>query len=207
MVRRLSEEGDIYFTSARFSPDGRFVVTTVRPARGGPQDFRQTIWDWERGRVVGSIDPRDGRNDTYLAAFDPTGRLIATNGSDFPRIWDVETERSVVVLATHPGDLSDIVFSPDGSRLATAGSDGIVRLYDATSGEQVLALRGHQRAVTSLAFSPDGTKLASSSGDGTVRVWALDLDDLLGIAEQQVTRTLTNEECRQYLHLDACPTN
>jgi WD40 repeat protein len=205
VVRRLNEEGNIYFTSARFSSDGRFVVTTVRPARGGSQDFRQTIWDWERGRVVGSIDPRDGRNDTYLAVFDPTGRLIATNGSDFPTIWDVETGRSVVVLATHTGDLPDIVFSPDGSRLATAGSDATVRLFDTTSGEQVLALRGHERAVASLAFSPDGTMLASRSLDGTVRIWALDLDDLLKIARGEVTRSLSDEECRQYLHLDACP--
>lgn len=31
----------------------------------------------------------------------------------------------------------------------------------------------------------------SASADGTVRVWALDLDDLLGIAEDNVTRGLT----------------
>jgi len=37
-----------------------------------------------------------------------------------------------------------------------------------------------------------------------VRVWALDLDDLVRIAEHQVTRRLTDEECRQYLHLRRC---
>jgi WD40 repeat protein/DNA-binding SARP family transcriptional activator len=208
VVRKLHEEGKGALYSARFSPDGRLVVTVVRPRRGGSQDFRQTIWDWENGRVVGSIEPGDGRNDTYRAVFDPTGSLVATNGTNgLPRIWDVETGRSVVVLAAHPGAVWDILFSPDGSRVATAGSDGVVRLFDTTSGEQVLALRGHQRAVARVAFSPDGTMLASESVDGTVRIWALDLDDLLGIAEQQVTRTLTDEECRQYLHLDACSTN
>jgi WD40 repeat protein len=112
-----------------------------------------------------------------------------------------------VVLAAHPGAVWDIVFSPDGSRVATAGSDGVVRLFDTTSGEQVLALRGHERAVARVAFSPDGTMLASESVDGTVRIWALGLDDLLEIARQQVTRSLTDEECRQYLHLETCPTN
>jgi WD40 repeat protein len=56
-----------------------------------------------------------------------------------------------------------------------------------------------------VAFSPDGSMLASSTFDGTARVWALDIDDLLEIARQNVTRSLTDEECRQYLNLQACP--
>jgi WD40 repeat protein len=54
--------------------------------------------------------------------------------------------------------------------------------------------------VSALAFSPDGTRLASTSPDATVRVWALDLDDLIEIARAKVTRGLTDDECRQYLH-------
>jgi hypothetical protein len=38
-----------------------------------------------------------------------------------------------------------------------------------------------------------------------VRIWALDIDDLLEIARQNVTRSLTDEECRLYLHTAACP--
>jgi WD40 repeat protein len=56
-----------------------------------------------------------------------------------------------------------------------------------------------------VTFSPDGTKLASTSQCGEVRIWALDIDDLLEIARQNVTRSLTDEECRQYLHLETCP--
>jgi WD40 repeat protein len=56
-----------------------------------------------------------------------------------------------------------------------------------------------------VVFSPDGSKLASVSFDGTARVWALDLDDLIDIARSKLTRTLTHEECRQFLHVDRCP--
>jgi hypothetical protein len=54
-----------------------------------------------------------------------------------------------------------------------------------------------------VSFSPDGTRLASTSCDG-VRIWALDIDDLLEIARREVPRALTDEECRQYLHVDQC---
>jgi WD40 repeat protein len=68
-----------------------------------------------------------------------------------------------------------------------------------------LVLRGHRLLVSGLSFSADGTRLASASPDGVVRVWALDLDDLIAIARQEVTRELIDDECRQYLHLpDGC---
>ena len=59
--------------------------------------------------------------------------------------------------------------------------------------------------VRSVAFSPDGSLLASVDGT-TVRVWALEIDDLLEMARQNVTRSFTDEECRQYLHLASCAT-
>jgi WD40 repeat protein len=109
----------------------------------------------------------------------------------------------VAALAGHPGGVIDATFSPDGSSIATAGADGMVRVWDAKSGTQTLVLR-HGDVVGAVAFSPDGSKLASVTGDGTARIWALDLDDLVEIAERELTRDLTDEECRQYLHVDRC---
>jgi hypothetical protein len=43
------------------------------------------------------------------------------------------------------------------------------------------------------------------AADGLVRVWTLRLDDLEAIARDSLTRDLTTDECRRYLHLDACP--
>jgi hypothetical protein len=44
-----------------------------------------------------------------------------------------------------------------------------------------------------------------SGDDEMVRVWALDIDDLLEIARREVTRSLTDAECRQFLHVEVCP--
>jgi hypothetical protein len=47
--------------------------------------------------------------------------------------------------------------------------------------------------------------LASQGRDGIVRIWALEIADLLEIARRELTRSLTEEECRRYLHVDTCP--
>jgi DNA-binding beta-propeller fold protein YncE len=64
-----------------------------------------------------------------------------------------------------------VAFSPDGTRLASAGQDNAVRVWEAATGREALTLKGHTGSVSSVAFSPDGTRLASGGEDQTVRVW------------------------------------
>ena len=70
------------------------------------------------------------------------------------------------------GDINEIAYSPDGTRLAVGGGIGIW-LYDTATGQEVALLTGHTSVVWSVAFSPDGRTLASGSGDGTVLLWGL----------------------------------
>ena len=59
-----------------------------------------------------------------------------------------------------------MVFSPDGTRLATA--TGRACVWDAASGEKLLEIRQYDHVVA-VAFSPDGTRLATAAG--TARIW------------------------------------
>ena len=152
------------------------------------------VWDWRRQEVIASLPAV-----TELVAFDPSGDRIATESLE---IWDVASEAVSLRLQYSPPNVSALAFSPDGTRLAV-GSPEEVRVFDAGSGAELLVLRGHEGSVDKVVFSPDGTMLASWALDGT-RVWALDIDDLLEIARQNVTRSLSDEECRRYLHVAAC---
>jgi WD40 repeat protein len=196
------EQPGLHVPDLAFSPDGDLLAAaTFHQHRTDLEASTVRIWDWQRQRIVQEL-PAVAEG----IAFDTRGERVATVGWGGPgQIWDIASGQEVATLAGHAGTIFDVAFAPDGSRVATAGSDGTVRLWEPDTGRHELVLLGHEVAVWNARFSPDGTKLASSSPHGTTRVWALVLDDLIALAHGKVTRTLTDEECRQYLHQEACP--
>jgi WD40 repeat protein/energy-coupling factor transporter ATP-binding protein EcfA2 len=206
-LRTLRAEPGVAFQTVAFTNDGERVVSPRVPnSETDPPIVGVVAWDWRRDKAEQLVD-----TSASGALVDPTGRLIATNPGRSPgqsqvvELWDAATGERVATLPGHTATVTDLAFSPDGSRLATSSEDGTVRLWDTDTGDAVVVLHGHFGVVGSVAFSPDGTRLATVGVDGLVRVWTLDRDELVEIAEGELTRTFTDEECRQYLHVPTCP--
>jgi WD40 repeat protein len=101
-----------------------------------------------------------------------------------------------------------MAFSPDGTQLSSVSENGSVSLWDPRTGELLLTIP-HDGEVGGGAFSDDGRHLAVTVNDldgaaDAVRVYTLDVDELLEIADAEVTRELTPEERAGYRIADPC---
>ena len=87
----------------------------------------------------------------------------------------------------HLNHVNCVVFSPDGTRIASASTDKTIRIWNAQTGEEVATLTGHTAAVVTVAYSPDGSKLASGSDDSTIRLWDTQTGQELQVIREHAT--------------------
>jgi WD40 repeat protein/DNA-binding SARP family transcriptional activator len=83
----------------------------------------------------------------------------------------VQASRIKYTLTGHTDEVSDVEFSPDGTKLASASLDHTAKIWDVANGTELFTLQGHTDQVMQIRFSPDGKRLASASWDGTARIW------------------------------------
>jgi WD40 repeat protein len=183
--------------SVVFSPDGTRIATAS-------WDGTAIVWDAVTGKKLLTLTGHT--SVVRQVVFSPDGTRLATASFDLTaKEWDAVSGKELVTLSGHVNNVFSVAFSPDGKTIATASRDGTAKLWDALTGKELLTLHPPD-ALTSVAFSPDGSQLAVASRDGTARIYLLPIEDLIALAKQRVTRSLTTEECQQYLHVSTCPT-
>lgn len=75
------------------------------------------------------------------------------------------TDRPEAVLQVgHRRAVRALVFSPDGTWLASGAKDNTIKIWDVATGRLLRTIYGHGSPVNALAVSPDSKRLASGSG-------------------------------------------
>ncbi|MHA1359479.1 MAG: WD40 repeat domain-containing protein [Candidatus Helarchaeota archaeon] len=71
------------------------------------------------------------------------------------------------------GEVTACIFSPDGTRLASAYKEGMIKIWDVATGTEMDTLEGHFDSVKVCIFSPNNLELISASADKALKFWDL----------------------------------
>jgi WD40 repeat protein/basic membrane lipoprotein Med (substrate-binding protein (PBP1-ABC) superfamily) len=148
-----------------FSPDGRWLA-----AAGS---VRLRLWETSTWTQLRSWTAGSGQA-VYAVDFSPDSKRVAVGLSTGAAvIGEIGPDglMNTIEISAHKGSLWDLAFSPDGTRLVTAGADGAARVWDVESSKEVFSLHGHHLDVMGAAYSPDGNLIGTASLDGFLRLW------------------------------------
>jgi WD40 repeat protein len=172
---------------AAFSPDGRVVAYALDI---NSQSIQGRIVDSKTGQPLAILT---GPGTAHCLTFSPDGNQLALGGntgaSGDGAVWIYDTTNWEIVrtLSALNQTVRDVVFSPDGTILYSAGSDGKIRLWNAADGTRLSGLQKGKKANW-IALSPDGGILASvyclDQGDlgcakGGVALWNTETGELI----------------------------
>lgn len=156
------------WTEFAISPDGSFFGVI---ASEGIRIWRTE--DWSELPSLG-VDLR-----LRAITFSSSGLLAAADQEGRVTFWDVQQEKQEGAPLETGRPLRCLVFSPDGSRLATGhpavadGLDATLLVWDLSTRELRQQLGTRTRTANTIAWSDNGKAdlIAAGFDDGTVRLW------------------------------------
>lgn len=162
-----------WLTSATFGTDGQTIVTTSL-------DKTVQVFDGQGTLMARFEHPAP----VYAAAFDPTGKRIATVASDGSlRIFDPVKKEKLAEFDAQIGPLQRVVWSDDGTRIAvgaSSASKSVVVWSDRTKNFTNDAHRSVLQVdapILALGFVDADTTLVAATTTGTY-TWELDVKQL-----------------------------
>ena len=158
-------------------PDGTKMTYTFSP---------KNITFSPDGSKVVIVAKRD--IEDYMVKSDTVATRNVTNIPLILGLWDLKSKKRLAEFIGYDDNVWSVAFSPDGSKIAIGGSEGI-RLWDA-NGEEISEFRKGQGRIIALDFSPDGSKIAAVrstrtfsgdkiEGDADVSLWDLNGQEIV----------------------------
>ena len=144
-----------------FSPDGRFLVTSMQEA---------TLHGWRLA------DAKDMRMSGYSAkvrsfAWTAGGKWLATSGSEQLILWPFASKDGPMgkqprMLAPYNKRAVAVACHPKQEIVAVGFEDGLIMLCRMEDGAEILARKPGSAPVSALAWDPSGARLAFGTEDG-----------------------------------------
>jgi WD40 repeat protein len=155
--------------TAAFSPDGHELLTasddgTAKIWTSAPREQRLLLTGIPHGFASSVAFSPSGEQFVTADARSEAGREYGT-----ATIWDTVGGQRLAVLHGDTGEVTDAVFSPDASRIATAGNDGNAIIWSALT-DKALVVLPNPAPVDSVEFNRTGTRVLTASGEDAM-IW------------------------------------
>jgi WD40 repeat protein len=152
-------------TSVALSSDGRSALI----ANGAGV---VTLWDVGEWKEVKRFSLPKGLRSVRFSPDQRKGLVAGGNhGTPILRLLDLGSGRDQGSFEGHADHIWQAIYSPDGSRILSAGFDGTIRLWNAVTRDELRRFRGEVPAQA-LAFSADGRfVLAGNHPKGAMIRW------------------------------------
>jgi WD40 repeat protein len=107
-------------------------------------------------------------------------RLYSGDRAGIIREWDAR--KAVELRSWNAGGwVQDIALSPDGSRVAATGPEGLARVVDLKANRVALTINLASAYGNGIAFAQSAPYILTSDGDGNVRTWHRDTGMQIGL--------------------------
>jgi WD40 repeat protein/DNA-binding SARP family transcriptional activator len=184
---------DTWTPAVAFGPDGSWLAVM-----SGEELIVHDTDDWS----VVDRQPYDEGGIRALRASADGRYLVASTQDARLAVYDTGTwQRVGAAWVAHEGAVLDLEVARDSRTIVSASNDRTMRVWELPSGRllQTIPVGG---PVYNVEFVADQHVLASTPGPLTI--FTLDVEELLGIARDRLTRGFAPEECAAY-DIDPCP--
>ncbi len=145
------------YSSVAFSSNGRWLATS--------SGVNSPVTLWNTTSKINEIDTQ--QQVVFDIAFSPDNQHLATAGFDHTvKLWSIlDNSSPIAIFKTLHGRVSEVAFTPDGSRLLTYSSDdGTTELWN-LKGNEIATITVLPENLSEIAFGPDGLLLTDYSKD------------------------------------------
>lgn len=199
VVRQRSTGATVFAIDGHAGPvnDVAYSADGTRLATAG-DDGMAIVWNANSGAEISTF--ADHTAAVTSVAFSPVNTTQVVSGSvdQTARLWNSSSGNVIglfqpvfaggELIMGHNNAVTDVAFSPDGTRVVTGSDDRNAIIWNAGNFAELFKLTGHTGRITSVAYAPDGMTIVTGSFDRTARLWTAANGEFLRRVQPCVSR-------------------